>query len=82
VLAPRPSGGLLPAQIGEPFFETVGIVAARLEEVRQRSLGCPADFREINVKQLAIPLAESSTCSRPAANGRPLGFHIAGMCSE
>ena len=64
VLAPRPSGGLLPAQIGEPFFETVGIVAARLEEVRQRSLGCPADFREINVKQLAIPLAESSTCSR------------------
>ena len=71
MLAPRPSGGLLPAQIGEPFFETVGIVAARLEEVRQRSLGCPADFREINVKQLAIPLAESSTCSRPAANGRP-----------
>ena len=64
MLAPRPSGGLLPAQIGEPFFETVGIVAARLEEVRQRSLGCPADFREINVKQLAIPLAESSTCSR------------------
>jgi hypothetical protein len=28
-VAPRPSGGLLPAQIGEPFFETVGIVSAK-----------------------------------------------------
>ncbi len=60
MLAPRPSGGLLPAQVGEPLFETVGIIATRPEEVRQRSLGCPAGFCEIDIEQPAVPLAEAT----------------------
>jgi hypothetical protein len=57
VLAPHPRGGLLPAQVGETLFETG---QGRMEEVRLRSLGCPAGQNEIDIEQPAVPPAEAT----------------------
>src|SRR3981081_2778603 len=57
-LIPRPDSRLLASQLGKPHLKTVGVVAARLKDVRQGSLGRAANLSQIDVKQFAVPLAE------------------------
>src|SRR5258708_26484771 len=57
---PPPGGRLVASQRGEALLKTVGAVAAGLKDVRQGSLGCAADFYEIDVEQLAALLAEAT----------------------
>jgi hypothetical protein len=46
--------------MGETLPKIVGVVAARLKDERQGSLGRAADLFEIDVEQRATPLAETT----------------------
>ena len=59
-LIPRPGGWLLAGQLGEALLKTVRVVAARLKDVRQGSLGRATNFRHVHVEQPAVALAEAT----------------------
>jgi hypothetical protein len=69
---PFQAAGFSPTQIGRPHLKTVGVVAVRLKNMRQGSLGRAADFCEVDVKQLAVPLAEA-TCDHDRIDLSALG---------